>query len=731
MKKSHIRNDIQGLRAIAVLLVALYHFELLTSGGFIGVDVFFVISGYVIISMLMREAAANGGRINLQRFYVRRALRLLPASALMSVVSLAATAILFTPITDIQRKIATTGVGSSFWMANFFLYWSSGDYFDAAAAANPLTHMWSLAVEEQFYFVIPALLVGVWAIVVSRWRRRNRCANQQMGTAETAPIGADGNGQRPGFIKATAFLLAAVLIFSLAIEVWFTYDSDDYGSLMYYASFTRAWEFCVGALVACLPAWPSAYATAAKTMQAVGVAGIVASAFMIDSTMVFPGWVAIFPVASTAAAIYFGSLTSSLWLLRNPLSKHIGDISYSLYLWHWPIWVFGSHFFTMSVGAKLAAMLLSYLAALASYHLVENRFRHIGNRFNRRTVPFIAAAILIPLLVSSGLAAASSHSWFSSRVRDLHAQATDWWTCGTGYNATSKICVYPIGVTVPPGAADVKKNPVPHIVLPADARIADNPAVDLKRILGPNSNPIYIYGDSNAEMYVPLMRTIAEKLNRPLVAVTMHSKPATLADRSYGATYAAIIKAKTSWLAKQPKGTVVMTSASYGTDMTRGVLGGLPPGFRIHDKKVAAALKSLPPSQRTYVAGTAFFYEKLQQSGHRVKVIETLPPLQGLAPLTTCSLGYILSGKVNECASTLPLAESLDRIKQWDRLIALATQEANIPLIKVRHDVCPNGVCASIRNGVIIYRDRSHLTTAYASTLTQLGDRLFADAKPR
>lgn len=151
------RLDVQGLRAIAVLMVIAFHAKLPLPGGFVGVDVFFVISGFVITSMLLREHARSG-RIDLKRFYIRRFKRLTPALAVMVVITLVASTLLSSPLGP-QQNTALTGLGAIALIANLVIAQTSGGYFDAPAATNALLHTWSLSVEEQFYLVFPVLLI--------------------------------------------------------------------------------------------------------------------------------------------------------------------------------------------------------------------------------------------------------------------------------------------------------------------------------------------------------------------------------------------------------------------------------------------------------------------------------------------------------------------------------------------------------------------------------------------
>ena len=215
------RRDIQGLRAVAVLLVVAFHARLPLPGGFVGVDVFFVISGFVITAMLQREWLAHG-RIRFREFYVRRFKRLTPALALMVTVTVIASALLLSPL-GAQQTTAQTAIGAMLLVANVVIARTTGGYFDAPAEANPLLNTWSLSVEEQFYLAFPFVLVLGWFL----WRRSAR--------ARFAPL----------------LIVAAVTLVSFALSVA---DARGYdlplpmSSVGFYGPLTRAWEFGAGSL---------------------------------------------------------------------------------------------------------------------------------------------------------------------------------------------------------------------------------------------------------------------------------------------------------------------------------------------------------------------------------------------------------------------------------------------------------------------------------------------------
>ena len=368
------RADIQGLRGVAVLLVVLYHAGLRVPGGFTGVDVFFVISGFVITGLLLRELEATGS-LELRRFYARRIRRLLPALALMLVV-VAVVGVLASPL-DGQVTGSHTGIAASLFAANIYLLRLSTGYFDAKTTLDPLLHTWTLGVEEQFYLVFPALLLISWRLS----KRRSRGIS----------------------FLTIACVSAASLGLALALSIQKT--SPAAGRFAFYGSPVRAWEFGIGALLAI--GSPRIATVDRGTLSLVAIAGlaaVVAAAFLIHGTSAFAGWRMLLPVAG-AVGILAGGLSG-----LNPVSRclsaqplvWIGDLSYSWYLWHWPVIVFAKALFpTAPVSA--AAALVSLAPAWLSYRYVENPIRFHPRMRGSATVALAAVCIAIPIGACVGL----------------------------------------------------------------------------------------------------------------------------------------------------------------------------------------------------------------------------------------------------------------------------------------------------------------------------------------
>ena len=385
------RLDIQGLRAVAVLLVVIYHAGLPIPGGFVGVDVFFVISGFVITAMLMREWDEHG-RLRFGRFYLRRFLRLTPALALtVAVVALLSLA-LQNPF-GAQQTTARTGIGAMLLSANYVIGHAAGDYFAAGAVTNPLLHTWSLSVEEQFYLVFPALLILGWALA----RRR-----------ATAPVLV------VTVIAASSFALSLAWSFGSTLAEPMTSFFGGPESFAFYSSLTRAWEFAAGALLALVLSRLPVLSTRAATGTGIaGAAAIAASALLISEAQPFPGVVALLPVSGTVLVILAGShhTVGVGRLLSTAPMIWIGDRSYSWYLWHWPLIVFAALLYPNRPWVLVVAAAASLLPSMASYRYVEQPLRRLRPRTRVRTVSVIAVTTGVPVALCVGLLAGANSGW--------------------------------------------------------------------------------------------------------------------------------------------------------------------------------------------------------------------------------------------------------------------------------------------------------------------------------
>jgi peptidoglycan/LPS O-acetylase OafA/YrhL len=341
------RREVDGLRALAVLPVILFHAGFETfSGGFVGVDVFFVISGYLITAVILTEI--EKGKFSIINFYERRARRILPALFLVMIVSIPFSWLLLTPseFVDFSKSLVATSVFGS----NIY-FWRGSGYFATAAELKPLLHTWSLALEEQFYLLFPFVLVFFWKL-----------------------------GKR--FLFAGLFFL---LVCSLVASQWFTRSNP---MASFYLLPTRGWELLIGAFAAIILTKTSRREPRVIVGEVggwLGVAFVVSPVFLYDVSTPFPGLYALLPCLGAVLIIMFASQQNSVGVfLGNRAFVGIGLISYSAYLWHQPLFAFARHASSGESGSVLFAALfiLAFLLGYLSWRFVEAPFRQ-NSRFKR------------------------------------------------------------------------------------------------------------------------------------------------------------------------------------------------------------------------------------------------------------------------------------------------------------------------------------------------------------
>ncbi len=374
-RKPDFRPDIQGLRAVAVLVVVANHAGIeQLAGGFVGVDVFFVISGFLITGLLVGEA--QGGRgISLSNFYARRARRILPAATLVLAATVGA-AVLF------LGNVRASEVGrEAFWSALFSVNWKFAndgtDYFASGLPPTPLQHYWSLAVEEQFYLVWPLLFSTALALFVARARARRRKVRSHSADSGGSSRRRTQTRRRvltPGRQLGLAGVIGLLGAASLLYSVLATAASPDSA---YFSTFTRIWELAIGALLAMLvPQLIRVPEQVQIVLSWLGLAGIAASAVLLAETTAFPGAIALLPVLSAGMVIVGGMSKSpkgAVLLLGTKPMRWVGDRSYSLYLWHWPILVIAAAYQGRELNPLESAVLvaLAFLATMATYTFIE------------------------------------------------------------------------------------------------------------------------------------------------------------------------------------------------------------------------------------------------------------------------------------------------------------------------------------------------------------------------
>jgi len=361
------RPDVEGLRAVAVLLVVLYHAGVAElSGGYVGVDVFFVISGFVITGVLLRERASTR-RTSILSFYARRFRRIVPAATVVIIVTVVLSYVLLGVVGG--NRSATDGIWAAIFLANFHFASIGTNYLTEFQAPSPLQNFWSLSVEEQFYVVYPTLflLVGRARMALS-------------------------------FRARLAFGLSVVIALSFAASVFQTSSSP---TVAYFSPFTRAWELALGALVAAGAPWLRRLpARVAATMTWVGLGLIALAAVLLNSETPYPGSAVAVPVVGAALVIAGGTVVSRYSaesLLRLWPFRQLGRLSYSLYLWHWPILILAAESAgatNLPVTKNLQWLLVALGLSIITYFVIENPIRH-SSRLNRNRLLSIGLGIAL------------------------------------------------------------------------------------------------------------------------------------------------------------------------------------------------------------------------------------------------------------------------------------------------------------------------------------------------
>jgi peptidoglycan/LPS O-acetylase OafA/YrhL len=348
---------IDGLRAIAVLAVVAFHANVpFVTGGFIGVDVFFVISGYLIINHIVQELAA--GKFTFAQFYARRAIRLMPPLFVTIFVTTIAAAIILTSPYEWQWYVLSA-VTASLFSSNFYFLSKQG-YFDIDAFEKPLLHTWSLSVEEQFYLFVPLLLAGCFAF--ARWRKLD---------------------------AFRVLAIAAALVFVVSLIGCILQTPSRGRNYAFYLTHWRAWEFAAGGAIGFLQAGVlrSLSRSHPTIMALAGLAMIAACLFLLNETHRFPGWIAIVPVLGTVLVIAAGFAdpdAAPVRLISGKAMTFIGLVSYSWYLWHWPMISLArmAQFGDPWIARDLLMAALSFGLAVGTYYLVEVPARRLRERLD-------------------------------------------------------------------------------------------------------------------------------------------------------------------------------------------------------------------------------------------------------------------------------------------------------------------------------------------------------------
>lgn len=647
------RLDVQGLRAVAVLLVVGYHAGLPLPGGFVGVDVFFVISGFVITAMLQREWEAHG-RIRFGRFYLRRIKRLTPALALLVSVTVILSALFLAPGGP-QDSTAQTAIGAMFIVANAVIARTTGDYFDAPAETNALLHTWSLSVEEQFYLVFPVLLA------LSRMLAR-RLRARWLPVAVSAAV--------------ASFSLAVAVLVSKGFEV-------QKGEMLvgFYGPLTRVWEFAAGALLALAPTLLAARSRRQSLVQgSVGALLLVASVVLISAETPFPGVWTLLPVVGTALLIRSGGRGDHVIarVLRSTPMVQVGDWSYSIYLWHWPFIVFAAALWPQRPLTVLVAVVLSVGAAVASYIFVEQPIRMMEIPSGVPVWRFVALCVAPPVVLAALLGFASGRAFWSESLAEHQAAVLDPHQGCHGY--------------------------VPLV----DPTVGDCTLNGLA-----TGRPIYLVGDSHAQHFSEAVLAAGESLGRPVVISTATNCPVVGLELRYlsgteahNSGCSSFSGGTLDYLVGAAPGVVVLSASDrYWTDAAWSIGVTADTMTTSTDTKLRIA--------RVATEGTV---RLLQDVGHDVVLVEDVPRWTGVDEWTPANCGLIsLQSSIGSCERRMPVVRAQARQGAARVVLEEVATATGAGLVDPWARLCLEGWCSTHRRGIPNYRDSNHITVSQAS----------------
>ncbi|GAB3700734.1 acyltransferase family protein [Nocardiopsis oceani] len=676
---SRFRPEVQGLRAVAVLLVLVYHLDPgLLPGGYVGVDVFFVISGFLITSLLLREVREHG-RVSLAGFYVRRVRRLLPAATVVLLVTGAVSLVLL-PATRLGDT-AWQLLASAAYVENLYLADQALDYLEAETPPSPVQHFWSLSVEEQFYVLWPLLFV-LWALVLRRWFRSGG-----------ERVGAGANGPacgRAGTVVLT-LLLASVFIASLVYSVVLTSGGDP---AAYFLPTTRAWELAAGGLLAVLLPGRGLPEPLRLPLGWAGLAAIAAAAVSYDSGTPFPGYAALLPVLGAVAVIAAEDSRgmSAARLLSTGPARFTGDLSYPLYLWHWPLMVFAVVLVDGDSPGPLgvaAVAFLSFLVAWATKVWVEDPVARRGLVRRGRSA---AAAALAGVLA---VAAVAATAWV--RVERFPSPEFD-----------PAVHVGPEAIDRTDGT-DAAMYPSPLDAEGDVPRTYDDgcQAGFLEEdpsdpcLYGPEDGEttVAVAGDSHTIHWFPALEELAEERGWRLA---MYAKSAC--------AFASVLPSREGGPYEECR------------TWNRAVLDELEelePDLLFTSTSVGGSLYGVergPEWRDTMADGMVELWGEVADAGTPVLVVRDTP--RNEPDVLECLAHHI--GDPSACDQSA--AEAFHREDPQE----LAVPEVEgAEIIDLTDRFCADGVCPAVIGNVVVYRDSHHVTETYARLLADdLGSRM-------
>lgn len=663
------RLDIQALRAIAVVAVVIYHFwPSVLPGGFVGVDIFFVISGFLITGHLMGEVTKSG-RISLKSFYARRIKRILPAAYIVASISALLTLVLL-PMTR-WHNVSREGLATIVYIQNILLARDSVDYLAEGTPQSPFRHYWSLSVEEQFYIVLPILLI--LCIFLAR--------------------------RRLGSLKKTVLVtLSVVFVASFAISV-ITVGSGDPAA--YFLLSSRMWELLAGSILAVIGTRiQSAYKTATYVAGLGWV--VVISAAIFTPTSSFPGLGALPAVVGAAAIIWANSLLASR-IIENPGVQYIGNVSYNLYLTHWPTLIFLPFLFpATSPLFGLIAVVISLIGAAALYRWVDQPLAKVKvtQRSAKRIILLGLGASALVAVIMMIPSWAQAHKMVAVQAQANAVLTNSFDRLGANslpIDSSSPFAVDPAVIVPLPSEAKVS--------LPSGAegrcKSAMADSFTPTCAFGPADAPVTIAlaGDSHIEQYLPAFELLAEREN---------------------------IQIKTYFHASCP-----LNYAQRSTDAARGGPCQVANEKTVGDLIADSSIDLVITSNRTAVPweesgrasdpvqGFVQVWDELADAGKTVLVLQDNPSMLPTDATTEC----VAENEREPFVCARPKAEAMPT----DYQLKASEISSSATLIPTEDWYCTQELCPAVVGNVLVYRDESHVSVLYVETLA---DKIWSDLAP-
>ena len=642
------RPEIDGLRAVAVLSVIIFHAGVdAMSGGFIGVDVFFVISGFLITRIILKSI--DNQSFSFSDFYARRLKRLLPAAIVLIVMTIVFGAFILSPNRYIE--LAKSGASSSLFMANIWFMKHSG-YFDLSTQISPLVHMWSLSVEEQFYLFYPMLMIAA---------------------------------NRIGGIKGIKLFISLTLVTSFVFNIWVVTRSPNFA---FYMLPTRAWELAIGAsinfvsLPKKLPEWIN------NVLSYLGVTLIIVGLFIIDHNNLYPGWLALLPSIGTASLIYslnnHQNIVSKLLTLKPSL--FLGKISYSAYLWHWPIVVYYRIYINeraFNLFEVVGLIAASLFAGYISWKYVEEQFRYT-KAANKKIFKASRWAISFSIIIGLGVYLSNG---FASRMSESQIKIVDddlmWKMQCTEYvkpfsSIDEEFCV----VGVPWEEAKHKGIVWGDSHSQHWAQIIDLVAKNAKAsfIIGPRKCPAYLdeaYVKANYPRY-PRFTVDCTKRNRIVL----------------------------DWLQDKTEVDVVILAAAWSGHARMSYNDSFKTNLENSSLETQSAIEGVKASE------TAMHLLMKKLADKQVLLLADIPRPNKI--LNECAFSentWLLRSRCNASDyKFLDAKLTLDWHQPTDELLEnLATKYPNVSAIIPTTALCSEGKCSTYVNNELIYKDANHL----------------------